>query len=128
MKTSPGKSHILLNNKKTEKVEINDVVLTSSVEEKSLGVTLDSELKFEKHITGICHKASQKIHVLSRITSYMSLNRPRLLMKTYVESQFNYCPLICVFHSRRLNNKIRNVQEKHLELFILIINQHFRNF
>ena len=60
---------ILLSNKKTEKVKINDVVLTSSVEEKLLGITLDSELKFEKHITDICNKASQKIHVLSRITS-----------------------------------------------------------
>ena len=52
---------------KTEKVVINDVVLNSSVAEKLLGITLDSELKFDKHITGICNKASQKIHVLSRI-------------------------------------------------------------
>ena len=91
MKANPGKSHILLSNKKTEKVTINVVVLTSSVEEKLLGVTLDSELKFEKHITGICNRASQKMHILSRITSYMSLNKRILLIKTFVESQFNYC-------------------------------------
>ena len=48
MKANPGNSHILLSNKKTEKVKINDVVLTSSVEEKLLGITLDSELKSEK--------------------------------------------------------------------------------
>ena len=85
---------VLLSNKKTEKVKINDVVLTSSVEEKLLGITLDSELKFKKHVTDIRNKASQKIHVLSRTTSYMSLNKRRLLMKTFVEFQFNYCPLI----------------------------------
>ena len=90
MKANPGKSHILRSNKKTKKETINDVVLTSSVEEKLLGITLDSELKFEKHITGICNKASQKIHALFRITSYMSLNKQRLLMKLFVESQFNY--------------------------------------
>ena len=84
MKANPGKSHILLSNKETKKVKINNVVLTSSVEEKLLGITLDSELKFEKHITNICNKASQKIHVLSRITSYMSLNKQRLLMKTFL--------------------------------------------
>ena len=61
MKANPGKSHIWLNNKKTEKVKINDIVLNSSVEEKLLGITLDSELKFEKYITDICNKASQKI-------------------------------------------------------------------
>ena len=75
MKSNPGKSNILLSNNKTEKVKINDVVLTSSVEEKSFGITLDSELKFEKHITHICTKASQKIHVLSRITNYIWLNK-----------------------------------------------------
>ena len=37
--------------------------MTSSVEEKLFGITLNFELKFEKHITGICNKASQKIHV-----------------------------------------------------------------
>ena len=116
MKANPGKSHILLSNKKTENVKINDVVLTSGFEEKLLGITLDSELKFEKYITDICNKASQKIHVLSRTTSYMSLNKRRLLRKTFVESQFNYCPLIWIFHSRRLNNKINNVHKKALRI------------
>ena len=113
-KANLGKSHILLSNKKIEKAKINDVVLASSVEEQLLGITLDSELKFEKQITDICNKASQKIHVLSRITSYMLLNKWRTLMKTLVKSQFNYCPLIWMFHSRRLDNKINNVHEKAL--------------
>ena len=99
MKPNPEKSHILLSNKKTEKVKINNVVLTSNVEEKLLGITLDSELKFEKHMTDICNKASQKIHVLSKITSYISLNKQRLLLKTFVESLFNYFPLIWMFLS-----------------------------
>ena len=114
MKSNPGKSHILLSNKKTEKVKINDFVLTSSAKEKLLGITLDSELTFKKHITDICSKVSQRIHVLSRITRYMSLNKRMLLVKPFVESQFNYCPLIWMFHSRRLNNKINNVHEKAL--------------
>ena len=95
---------------------IHDVVLTSRLEEKSLGITLDSELIFEKHITSIFNKANQKIHFLSRIRSYMSLKKRRLLMKTFVESQFNYCPLIWMFHSWRLNNKINTVHEKALRI------------
>ena len=73
MKANQGKSHILLSNKK----KINKVVLTSSIEEELLGIPLDSELKFEKHITSICNKASQKSYALSRITGYMSLNKRR---------------------------------------------------
>ena len=129
MKANPGKSHILLSNKKTEKVKkINDVVLTSSVEERLVGITLDSEFKFEKHITDICNKASQEMHVLFRITSYMSLNKWRLLMKTFVESHFNYCPLIWMFHSKRLNNEINNVQEKALRIVYSYHKSTFRNF
>ena len=75
MKANLEKSHILPGKKKTEKVTINGIALTSSVEGKLLGVTLDSEFKFGKHITGICNKVSQKIHILSRITSYMLLNK-----------------------------------------------------
>ena len=37
-------------------------------------------------------------------------------MKTFVKSQFSYCPLIWMFHSRRLNNKISNVHEKELRI------------
>ena len=99
MKPNPEKSHILVSNKKTEKVKINNVVLTSNVEEKLLGVTLDSELKFEKHMTDICNKASQKVHVLSKITSYMSLSKRRILLKAFVESQFSYFPLTWMFHA-----------------------------
>ena len=56
MKVNPVNFHILLSNKKTEKVTINDVILTSSADDKLLGVTLNSELKFENHVTGTCKK------------------------------------------------------------------------
>ena len=60
MKAIPGNSHILLSNKKTEKVKIKDVVLTSSVEEKLLGITLDSELKFENTLQTFVTKPVKK--------------------------------------------------------------------
>ena len=107
MKANIRESHIFLRNNKTEKLTINDVVQASSVADKLLGITLHSR---------ICNKASQEIHVLSRIASHMSLNKRRLLMKTFVESQFNYCLLIWMFHSRRLSNKINNVLKKALRI------------
>ena len=33
-------------------------------------------------------------------------------MKTFLDSQFNYCLVIWMFHSRLLNNKINNVHKK----------------
>ena len=37
-------------------------------------------------------------------------------MKSFVTSQFSYCPLIWMFHSRRLNNKINSIHERALKI------------
>ena len=92
VRKQPNESHPWKSHRKGDEIKINDVVLTLSVDEKLLGITLDSDLQFEKHIIDISDKASQKIHVLTRITSYIPLNKRRLVMKTFVESLFNFVP------------------------------------
>ena len=37
-------------------------------------------------------------------------------MKTFIQSQYNYCSLTCMFHNRTLNNKINKLHEKALRL------------
>ena len=37
-------------------------------------------------------------------------------MKAFVISQFNYCPLIWMFHNRALNNRINKIHERALRL------------
>ena len=37
-------------------------------------------------------------------------------MKAFVESQFGYCPLIWMYHSRTLDNKINKLHERALRL------------
>ena len=37
-------------------------------------------------------------------------------MKAFAESQFGYCPLIWMFHSRELNNKMSRIHEKALRI------------
>ena len=56
-------------------------------------------------------KASLKIHALATVVHFMSQDKPRILMKAFVESQFGYCSLIWMFHSRKLNNKINKLHE-----------------
>ena len=46
----------------------------------------------------------------------MSQDKVRVLMKAFIEFQFGYCPLIWMFHSRRLNNKIYKRHERALRL------------
>ena len=37
-------------------------------------------------------------------------------MKAFIESQFNYCPLIWMDHSRSVNNKINHLHERSLRI------------
>ena len=114
LKAHPGKFHILLSSKKPEIVSVDGISIAASSHEKLLGVIIDSELKIENHISEICLKVSRKINSLCRISSFMSLEKRRTLMKAFIESQFNYCPLIWMFHSRTLNNKINRIHERGL--------------
>ena len=56
-------------------------------------------------------KAGRKLSVLSRLSSYMAVKQKRILMKSFIESQFGYCPLVWMFYSRGINNKINNLHE-----------------
>ena len=44
----------------------------------------------------------------------MSFEKRRTLMKAFSESQFNYCLLKWMFHSRAVNNKINRIHERTL--------------
>ena len=59
---------------------------------------------------------SLKLHALDRISNFMVQDKPRLIMKAFIESQFSYCPLIWMFHSRTLNSRINNLHERALRL------------
>ena len=37
-------------------------------------------------------------------------------MKSFIDSQFGYCPLIWMLHSRGLNNKIKRIHERALKI------------
>ena len=46
----------------------------------------------------------------------MSLPKKRSLMNAFFNSQFNYCPLIWMCHSRENNNKINRLHERCLRI------------
>ena len=46
----------------------------------------------------------------------MSLARCKSLMKAFITSQLNYCPLIWMLHSRQLNNQMNKIHERALRL------------
>ena len=59
---------------------------------------------------------SRKINALWQIANYMSLKKCRIVMKTFTESRYSYCPLIWMFHSRTINNKINCLHDRALRI------------
>ena len=94
MKANLGKCHMLLSSTELLNFQISETVIHNSQSKKLLGVTFDNKLNFEKHINAICQEANRKLNAVARITPYMELTKPRILMNAFFDSQFNYCPLI----------------------------------
>ena len=47
----------------------------------------------------------------------MSTDKRKMMLKAFIESQFCCCPLIWMFYSRALNNKIYRLHKKALRIF-----------
>ena len=81
---------------------------------KLLGVTIDNELKFDKYVAEICAKANRKLSVLLRLSKFLCLDKQRTLFRSFIESQFKYCPLIWMFCSRSSNKNINRLHDRAL--------------
>ena len=46
----------------------------------------------------------------------MNFEKRRVLMNSFFTSQFNYCPLVRMFHSRKVNNKLNHLHERCLRI------------
>ena len=77
---------------------------------------MDRELSFNKHFSSLCEKVGRKLPALSRLSNLMSFQQKRLLMKSFVEAQFGYCPLAWMFHGREINRKINHIHERSLRI------------
>ena len=83
---------------------------------KLLGINIDSELTFSHHVNSICKKASSKLNALSRQCVILPLYKRKMLMQAFFSSQFAYCPLVWMLHSRKMNTKINGLHYRALHI------------
>ena len=117
LQPNPDKWHLLLNVARED--------LTVSVGNKWVpNTSCENKLNFEMHVTKLCKKAGQKLHALARVSNYMSFNQNILIFNAFISSQFNYCPLLWLCHSRSLNTRINRIHEPALliVMFRLLMN------
>ena len=118
MKLNTDKCHLLVAGHKSEHtwVRVGPDKIWEDHSVKLLGVSVDNELKFDKHVLNIINKANSKLSALSRLTKFMTLQKKKKIYKAFVESQFKHCPLTWMFHGHKTNYKINRLQVRALRL------------
>ena len=93
IKLNQKKCRLLIFEYKQENIwaRIGQTKIWKSRKQKLLGVEIDSNLNFDLYLSSLCKKAGKKLSVLARLSSFMSLNQRRTLMKAFIKSQFGYC-------------------------------------
>ena len=108
MKANSDKSHLLLNCNEPSTLVIDGSSIETNTKEVLLGITTNKGLKFDDHVNSLCKKSCQKLNVRARIAPYMNVEKRRIIMKAFIESHFGYCPLVWMFHSWGINNKLNS--------------------
>ena len=116
LKANADKFHLIVSSKVPVDIQISDIKVTSESRVKLLGIHLDNRLNFDYHVSQLCKKASKKLHPLARIFKYVETSKRRVLVNSFITSQFSYCPLIWMFHSRRMEHRINKIHERALRL------------
>ena len=118
MKLNQDKCHFVVSGNTPEILwaKVGGELIWESRYEKLLGLTIDKNLNFDKHLSILCKKVRGKVSALTRMVKIIPFDKKRLLLKTFIESQFSYCPLIWMFCSIGMNNKINRIHERALRL------------
>ena len=85
------------------KIGSREVKVVSQV--KLIGEDIDKKLNFEQHINHICKSAANKLNAHIKLKSFLGLQEIKVLMNSFVLSNFNYCTLVWMFASSKLKLK-----------------------
>ena len=95
-------------------IPVGDITLKCQDKIKVLGVTLDSQLNFKEHIDNLCNRASRQINALRRISKFLDTSARLKIFKSYIHSNFSYCPIAWIFCGKVNSVKLEKLQERAL--------------
>ena len=99
-------------NVETFDISVDDHTISRDNTLKMLGVTLDDKLNFKAHI--ICQTASCQINALKRISKFLNEQCRMNVYKSFINANFNYCPMVWMFCGKTNLNKLEKLQERAL--------------
>ena len=107
LKANPVKFQFIIlgdKNNNTFVLNILEKEIKTSSEAELLDITIDSQLKFKKHVDNLCRNASYKLDALRRIRKFLTVEKAKMLANAFVNSQFNYTLLVWMFAGKKLQS------------------------
>ena len=118
MTLNDDKCLLIISGHKSEAVwaKLGQTKKWQSKNQKLLVVIIDRQLNFYEYLTLLYKKAGKKLSALASLANFLSLQKRKILMKSFIESQLRYCPFTWMFCGRKSNVRINHVYERALTI------------
>ena len=120
MQANPEKFQFMIlsrDNTEALRLHLDDNTTIESTEHvKVLGVSIDRTLSFTQHVRDMCTRAARQLNALARISRYLDMDSRFVIFKSFIMSNFTYCPLAWHFCGKQNNDKMEKVQERALRI------------
>ena len=121
MSANPDKFQAMIINKcgrhkDLHSLKIGGFDITSEESVDLLGIEIDNKLNFNSQIGSLCKSAAGQLNTINAYNKYINFEAKKALLESFVQSNFNYCPLVWMLTSPKSMRKIESIQERALRL------------
>ena len=85
---------------------------------KSLEITIDYRLNFSEHVSNICKSAANQLSALVRLEIFLGSNKKKVIVNSFVLSNFDFCQLVWFVSCSASLRKIENMQKRALRFLL----------
>ena len=123
MEANPDKFQVMLLSKKETNssfhLDVNGSTLIGEPNVKLLGITIDSQMKFVNHTNILCSKAARQLNAVWRLKTLLDTESRLSVVKSFVTSNFSYCPVIWHFSGAAASEKMERILRRSLRIISL---------
>ena len=95
-------------------ITISNVKIKCGSDLRLLGLTIDINLDFSKHVCEVCKRAGRRVGVLTRLRNIFSTRTKLITHKSAILPQLTYCHIVWIFCRSSENRKLELIQERAL--------------
>ena len=128
LQANPFKFQSMLLKNKTVNAEDFNIIVDNDIlnltdDMSVLGINIDNKLNFNSHVSSMCNKAGRQLNVLQRLKGSLDYASRLSIYKSFIMSNFNYCPVVWMFTSKSSLLKLETIKNGPLDLCSITMHQ-----